>query len=106
MNTLAHPIVIEGDNKYVQVPYDEYMEMFCNVNDALPHEVVSIMVDHQCGFVGAWRRYRGMTQTEVAKVMGITQPAYSQIEKSGRPQLGTRKKLADIFDVSVEQLTE
>ena len=106
MNTLAHPIVVEGDQKYVQVPYGEYMEMFCSVHDALPHEVVSIMVDHDCGFVGAWRRYRDMTQVDVAKAMDITQAAYSQMESSGRPHLKTRRKLAEIFNVSIEQLTD
>ena len=37
--------------------------------------------------------------------MGITQGAYSQIENTGKPQEGTLKILALVFNVSVEQLT-
>jgi transcriptional regulator with XRE-family HTH domain len=45
-----------------------------------------------------------MTQSEVAKRMGISQPAYAKKENSSTLTRTDKQKLADIFAISIEQL--
>ena len=51
------------------------------------------------------RATKGLTQLEMANVLGITQPAYNRYE-SGKRKLDpdTLSKLADFFEVSTDQL--
>jgi len=55
--------------------------------------------------IKAWRIYRGKTQSEVATALGITQSAFSQIEKNSHNQGGTLRRIAAVLDVKSEQLT-
>jgi len=51
------------------------------------------------------RRERGLSQTQVAAAVGITQSAYAMIERGQRyPRKETMKKLADYFGVTVDEL--
>lgn len=48
-----------------------------------------------------------VTQTEIAKYLGVTQSTYNYYEKSKtEPDISTLKKLADYFQVSVDYLIE
>ncbi len=51
------------------------------------------------------RATKGLTQSEMADVLGITQPAYNRYE-SGKRKLDpdTLSKLADYFEVTIDQL--
>ena len=73
--------------------------------DAIPHEVVGLTIKKGYTLVRAWREYLGLTQKEVAKRMGITQAALSQME-AGEKRLrkATLEKLAAAMGISVEQL--
>lgn len=74
-------------------------------NVAIPHEVVAIMFDKNISIAAAWRIHRGMSQSEAAERLGISQSALSQIEKKGnRVQEKTRAQLADIYQCRPEQL--
>ncbi|MBQ2335118.1 MAG: helix-turn-helix transcriptional regulator [Victivallales bacterium] len=48
--------------------------------------------------IKAWRIYRGKTQSELAAAMGITQGAFSQIEKSARNQTETLRRGGIFFE--------
>ncbi len=51
------------------------------------------------------RKQRNLTVEEVAKAIGITQPALSMIENGHRnPSMNVAFKLADFFNVKVEDL--
>lgn len=51
------------------------------------------------------RKKARLTQEDVAKMLGITRPAYTQYETGKtQPSLETAAKLADIFKVSVDYL--
>lgn len=51
------------------------------------------------------RLAKGMTQSEVAKVIGYSSLSYSRYEKGERePDISTLCKLADFFEVSVDYL--
>ncbi|MFQ5420301.1 MAG: helix-turn-helix domain-containing protein [Anaerolineae bacterium] len=55
--------------------------------------------------VRAWREYKGLSQQDIAGKLGISQSAYSQMEK---PDANLRKstlaKLASALELSPEQL--
>ena len=72
---------------------------------AVPHEVMRLTVIDGLTLRRAWREYLGLTQAEVARRMGITQPALSQLESpAARPRRATLKRLAEALGVAVEQL--
>lgn len=52
------------------------------------------------------RKDSGFTQAEMAELLGISRPAYTQYEKMQTlPSLPNFLKLASFFDVSVSELT-
>lgn len=56
----------------------------------IPHEVVSLIVDGEPP-VRAWREHLNLTQDEVAKRMGISQPAFAQQDRRQASQGHPRK---------------
>ncbi len=57
--------------------------------------------------VRSWWEYLGFTQEQVAEKIGITRPAYAQMEATdANPRRTTLEKIAVAFGVQVEQLTE
>ncbi|PWC17854.1 helix-turn-helix domain-containing protein [Brenneria corticis] len=111
-----------GNPEYAVVPYELYQRLISNSDDdtlyegipytsdddddvSIPHEVVSIHVDQDVSIQAAWRILRGLSQQEVAKALGITQAAVSQLESpDSRPQKRTRNKLAELYNCKPEQL--
>ena len=74
------------------------------MNDNLiPHEVVSHIVDGATT-VRAWREHLNLTQDEVAKRLGISQPAFAQQESVAKPRRATREKIAAAFGIHADQL--
>ncbi|KPX14646.1 DNA-binding protein [Pseudomonas syringae pv. delphinii] len=69
----------------------------------IPHEVVSRIVDGSSP-IRAWREYPGLTQEEVARRMGISQPAYAQQKNVTKPRKATREKIATAFEIKADQL--
>lgn len=54
--------------------------------------------------VKAWRTYLGLTQTEVATRIGISQPSYTELENSRKPRKASREKIAAALGITAEQL--
>lgn len=52
----------------------------------------------------AWRLFRGLSQEDVAKELGITQAGVSNMEKRKKPQKTTLEKLAALYNCRVTQL--
>jgi len=104
-------ILQDGKPSFVVIPYAEYIRLFpaskrIPAGDAVPHEVVSFMVDNDWSIIRAWREYLGLTQLEVAERAGISQAALSQMETAGkRLRKNTREKLAAALGISVGQLS-
>ena len=75
--------------------------------DAIPHEVVGLVIKKEMNLVKAWRTYLGLTQREIAKRAGISQAALSQMEKSTNTlRTPTLEKLAEAMGIGVEQLQD
>ena len=70
-----------------------------------PLEVAEMNALKGYSLIKAWRIYRGKTQRELAAALGITQGAFSQIEKSAHNQSETLRRVAAALDVKPEQLT-
>ena len=84
---IEHQIIEHGSKPmFVVVPYEEYLALIDRTDDevAIPDEVVRKLVMEEKSLVCAWREYKKMSQSEVAQKMGITHPAYSQMERRGR----------------------
>ena len=102
--TNHHIIEHKGKPVAVVVPYDEYLVKF-NHEPTIPDEVVRKVIVENFSLIRAWREYKGYTQEEIAERMGISQPAYQQIEgKTAKPRSVTLQKLANAFGIKEEQL--
>lgn len=57
--------------------------------------------------ISSLRKEKGMTQIELAEKMGVTDKAVSKWERDlACPDVSTLPKLAEIFDVSVDELMQ
>ncbi|MCY1453478.1 hypothetical protein D9M71_704680 [compost metagenome] len=54
--------------------------------------------------IRAWREHLNLTQEEVARRMGISQPAFAQQEAVSKPRRVTREKIAQAFGIKADQL--
>ena len=119
--------IIERDGKpeWAILPYEEYLQLieqaelledirdFDEISAAIergdeeliPAEVVNAILDGK-NPIKVWREYRGLTQQQLADMVGISKPYLSQIETGKRT--GTTDVLSTIakaLDVSLEQVT-
>jgi DNA-binding XRE family transcriptional regulator len=102
-------IINQGDQPaFAVLPYSEYltlMQSTQNVDPTIPHAVVGLCVRQRISLLAAWRIHRGLSQLELAEMIGVTQPAIAQMERSDRRlQRRTLQRLADALRVLPEQL--
>ena len=93
----------DGKPAFVVIPYAQYVAQHDHHSDLIPHEVVSRIVDGASP-IRAWREHLRLTQEDVAKRLGISQPAYAQQEAVAKPRKATREKIAMAFGISADQL--
>ncbi len=110
---MRHPDyqLIYRDDKpaFAVVDYEDFMELLRKLGEqefGLPSEVARFRKTEHVSLLKAWRLYRQMTQAEVADLVGISQPAYAQMEKRDSLRKTTLKKLAEALDINVKQLME
>ena len=110
MGTLTNVQIIKKDGKpaFAVIPYEDYLSLLPkDENATVPHEVVGLVIKKGMNLVKAWRTHLGLTQKEVAKKAGISQAAFSQMEKSTNElRTITLEKLARAMGISVEQLQD
>jgi DNA-binding XRE family transcriptional regulator len=103
----------DGEPAFAVIPWQEYLRLARGARGAprvpgggaVPHEVMRLHVVEGLTLPRAWREYLGLTQAEVARRMGITQPALSQLESPrARPRRKTVRRLAEALGIDVEQL--
>lgn len=99
---------LQGCPAYVLVPYHEFQLKFeqphLSLDDAVPADVVDLCFDHQYSAARAWREYLGLTQSEVASRMGISQSAYSQHENGDHLSKTMQIKIASALGIKAAQL--
>lgn len=80
----------DGNPAFVVIPYAQYVAQKIEP-DLIPHEVVGRIVDGATP-IRAWREHLNLTQDEVAKRMGISQPAFAQQESRREAAQGHPRK--------------
>ena len=70
----------------------------------LPNAVVNKVINKNMTPIRAWREHLGLTQTEVARRLGISQSAYAQQEAKEPVRKATREKIAQALGIVPEQL--
>jgi DNA-binding XRE family transcriptional regulator len=99
----------DGEPAFVLIPYADYVKTHPAEPESpddvsVPHAVVALMLEQQMTPVRAWRAHLGVTQTDVAAKMGITQSAYAQMEAAPKNRKATREKIAAALGIMPEQL--
>jgi DNA-binding XRE family transcriptional regulator len=99
----------DGEPAFVVIPYADYIKTHAVEPEAsddvsVPHNVVALMLEQQMPPARAWREYLGLTQTDVAAKIGVTQSAYAQMEAAPKNRKATREKIAAALGIQPEQL--
>ena len=108
---IRHQIIEDnGQPLFVLVPYAEYVASLSaepNENFVIPLAVSKAANMEDKSLVRAWREYKGLSQAAMAERMGISRPAYSQMEAKGANlRTTTVHRLAAALGVAWEQLCE
>jgi len=107
----------EGQREWAIIPYDDYVALtkkakLCvrnyhpdeNYEHPIPLKVFHSISDGDHP-IRAWRKYRGMTQKQVAEAIGVTKVYVSQIECGVRSgQMSIIAKIADVLGVTLDDL--
>lgn len=94
----------EGEDRIAAL---NQMARIADGEGTVPGAVMDLMLDEGLSAVGAWRKYRGLTQSELAAAVGATQTWLSRIESGariGRPKL--RKALAKALNAPLWALDD
>lgn len=88
------------DEAFESVPYTPGPDD----DETIPHYVLKIRRRQSVPLHVAWRLYRGLSQEEVARELGITQAGVSNMESRKKPQKQTLEKLAALYECRPTQL--
>ena len=72
----------------------------------IPHEVAGLVIEKGWNLAKAWKKYLGMSQKELAKKIGISQPALSRMECGDNLRDVELEKLAQALGLTPEQLVD
>jgi DNA-binding XRE family transcriptional regulator len=100
-------IIVGKDGKpaFVVVPFDQFQRLRGGIaKGGVPHEIVQVVFDRGLSPMAAWREHLGLTQSDVAGRIGISQAAYAQMERVSKPRQATLQKVADAMGLEVDQL--
>ena len=88
---------------YVLVPLHDYRAMTDGKNsDKLPNEILDRLAAKQESPVKILRKFRGLTQADLAKKAGISRPYLTEIETGKKDgSIRAMRNLAKILGVSV-----
>lgn len=111
MNVLTEHVQIlrdaGGHPAYAVIPFAEYQALIHNKPKAepgIPLEVVDKALEHEWSAARAWREHLELTQTEVARRMGVTQGSYAQLESKKTIRKSSREKIAKALGIHETQL--
>jgi len=111
MGTSTDPVQIirdaDGHPVFAVIPFASYQELVKDTGEvklAVPAAVENLAMVNQWSAARAWREHKELTQTEVARRMGITQGAYAQLEAKKVIRKSSREKIAKALDIDAAHL--
>lgn len=93
----------DGTPAFVVIPYADYIADRVEARDLIPHAVIERTVEGASP-ARAWREHLGLTQVEVAKRLGVSQPTYAQLEGSETLRKSSRLRIAAALGILPAQL--
>jgi DNA-binding XRE family transcriptional regulator len=94
-----------GTIQYVVVPYTDFLRLESKPDAWVPNEVVERVIMDKLTPIRAWREHLGLTQSEVAARMAVSQAALAQFEApEARPRQSTLRRVAQALGLQFEQL--
>lgn len=86
----------------------DYLEIMAAIksgkDETFPADFVGRLIEAD-SLLREWRKYRGMTQVELASSSGLSQGAIAQIETGKRnPTVETARKLATVLNCDIDDL--
>lgn len=101
---MAYDIIHISGKPHFLVPVHEFTELQSHAND-LPDDVREELALGQKHPIKVLRKYRGMTQGDLAEASGISRPYITEIE-TGRKDGSIRalRAIADALNVSLEAI--
>ena len=110
---IPYPVIsTDGKPTHVILPIEQYMNLFGDGEDIAPAgwtmipQDVSRKVIEDISPLRAWREHKRMTQQTMAKLMGVSRPAYTQMEQAENPRRETLEKAAQALGIDFAQLIE
>ena len=94
----------KGNPAFAVIPYSEYLNLSKLRAPTIPNAVVNKVINKDMTPTRAWREHLGLTQSEVARRLGISQSAYAQQEAKEPVRKSTRDKIAKALGIVPEQL--
>ncbi len=111
MTELIEPVQFlrdaRGEPAFAVIPYPAYLTYIQTVpakSKNIPNTVVNLALDNDWSAAQAWRSHLGLTQSEMAARMSVSQSAYAQLEGKKTIRKSSREKIAIALRVHPEQL--
>ncbi len=101
----------DGKHAFVLVPWEEFRRVQPMLEGdkaratGIPQAVVEAHLLRDVSMIRAWREHIGITQSELATRLGVSQAAVAKLEKfEAKPRGATLKRIAEALKISVAQL--
>ena len=97
-------LIANSAHDYDDRTFREIMNAIDAGEETFPDDFVCRLIETDSP-LREWRKYRGMTQVELAAASGLTQAAIAQIETAKRnPTVETARKFADALNCDIDDL--
>jgi len=97
-------LIANSAHDYDDRSFREIMNAIDAGEETFPDDFVGRLIETDSP-LREWRKYRGMTQVELAAASGLTQAAIAQIETAKRnPTVETARKFADALHCDIDDL--
>ncbi|WP_252179225.1 helix-turn-helix transcriptional regulator [Endozoicomonas sp. 4G] len=92
---------------FAVVPYDQWLQLTGQDTEVyFPHEVVGFQLQGY-SLIAAWRKYKKLSQVQLADQLGISQSAMAQIENTeSKPTDRTLSRVAQALGITVKHLQD
>ena len=109
MKTLTDVQIINHGGKpaFAVVPYDQWLAITGKKDEVyFPHDVVGYQLQG-LSLIAAWRKYKKLSQEQLADRIGVSQSAVAQMEKiDSKPKLQTLERVAQALGIQIAQLND